>query len=223
MAKLRWLGHSAFEIELAGKTLLIDPWINGNPKAPLKASEITQADIVCVTHDHADHLGDAFDICKRTNAVFVATFEMSNYAEANGVKNTVGMNIGGTVEIGGIRITLVHAFHTATRGAPTGFVLRGEGKTVYHAGDTGLFGDMQLIGKLYRPNVALLPIGSYYTMGPVEAAEAVRLINPEIAVPMHYQTFPVLVQSADEFAKLAKEKAPNVRIAVLKPNETLTF
>jgi L-ascorbate metabolism protein UlaG (beta-lactamase superfamily) len=223
LVKITWLGHSAFKLELADKTVFIDPWITGNPKAPIKASDITHADVICVTHDHVDHIGDAFDICKKTNSTFIATFELCNYAQNNGVKNVVGINIGGTMEVRGLKITMVQAFHTSTRGAPTGFVLRGEGKTIYHAGDTGLFGDMELIGELYCPNVALIPIGSYYTMGPLEAAEAVRLISPEITIPMHYQTFPVLVQSADEFLKLVKEKAPNVEIAVLKPGESLNF
>jgi L-ascorbate metabolism protein UlaG (beta-lactamase superfamily) len=223
LAKIKWLGHSAFELELAEKTVFIDPWIEGNPKSPIKLSEVTHADVICVTHDHGDHLGDAFSICKKTKAVLVATFELCNYAQSNGVQNVVGMNIGGTAEVKGLKITMVQAFHTAARGAPTGFVLQGGGKIVYHAGDTGLFGDMQLIGKLYHPNVALLPMGSYYTMGPLEAAEAVRLITPEIVVPMHYQTFPVLVQSIDEFTKFVREKAPQVKVVGLKPGEYFDF
>jgi L-ascorbate metabolism protein UlaG (beta-lactamase superfamily) len=220
VGRIRWLGHSGFEIELANKILLIDPWLTGNPLAAVKASDIKNADIVCVTHDHGDHLGDAVEICKRTGATFVAIYELGVYAEKQGVKNVVGINIGGTVEVKGIRITLVQAFHSSTRGAPTGFVITAEEKTLYHAGDTGLFGDMKIIGEIYRPEVALIPIGDYYTMGPKEAAEAVKLIKPAIVVPMHYQTFPVLESSAENFIKLVKEKAPKVKVVALKPGDT---
>ena len=220
MGKIRWLGHSGFEIELANKILLIDPWLTGNPLAAVTASDIKKADIVCVTHDHGDHLGDAIEICKRTGATFVAIYELSVYAEEQGVKNVVGINIGGTAKIKGIRITLVQAFHSSTRGAPTGFVITAEEKSLYHAGDTGLFGDMKLIGEIHRPDVALIPIGDYYTMGPREAAEAVRLVKPAVVVPMHYQTFPVLESSAEDFIKLVKEKAPTVKVVALKPGDT---
>ena len=223
MAKITWLGHAAFKIEIAGKTVLIDPWLDGNPTSPVKASEITEADIVYVTHDHTDHLGDAFNICKRTNATFVGTFELGNLAQEKGVKNVMGLNIGGRVEIQGVKLWVVHAFHTASKGAPTGVVVEGEGKSVYHAGDTGLFGDMQLIGELYRLDVALLPIGGYYTMEAREAAEAVRLLKPKAVIPMHYKTFPVLAQSAEEFVEKVKEKAPETRVVVLKPGESYQF
>jgi L-ascorbate metabolism protein UlaG (beta-lactamase superfamily) len=139
---IRWLGHSAFEIQLMNRIVLIDPWLNGNPKAPMSASDIKRADIVCVTHDHSDHLGDAFDICKRTGATFVGVHELSVYAQEKDGEQTVGINIGGTVDVKGIAISMVRAFHSCTRGAPAGFVLKGEGKAIYHAGDTGLFGDM---------------------------------------------------------------------------------
>jgi len=220
VGRIRCLGHSGFEIELANKILLIDPWLTGNPLAAVTASDVKKADIVCVTHDHGDHLGDAVEICKRTGATFVAIYELSVYAEEQGVKNVVGINIGGTAKVKGISITMVQAFHSSTRGAPTGFVIKAEEKTLYHAGDTGLFGDMKLIGEIHRPDVALIPIGDYYTMGPREAAEAVKLIKPAVVVPMHYQTFPVLESSAENFIKLVKEKAPKVKVVELKPGDT---
>ncbi|MEM3642218.1 MAG: metal-dependent hydrolase [Candidatus Bathyarchaeia archaeon] len=223
MAKITWFGHAAFKIEIANRTVFIDPWLDGNPTSPIKASEITRADIVYVTHDHGDHLGDAFSLCKRTNATYVATFELGNYAEENGVKNIVGLNIGGSVEIKGVRLSVVQAFHTASKGAPTGVVVEGENKTVYHAGDTGLFGDMRLFGELYKLDLALIPIGGYYTMGAKEAAEAVKMLKPKAAIPMHYKTFPVLAQSADEFVKYVREKALNVNVVVLKPGESYQF
>ena len=223
MAKIRWLGHAGFEIELEGKIVLVDPWLNGNPKAACKSSEIERADIVCVTHDHGDHMGDSVEICKRTGAVFLGTYELASQAQKNGVKEAMGFNIGGTVNVKGIKVTMVQAFHTCGSGAPTGFIIRGEGKTVYHAGDTGIFGDMKLIGEIYKPDVALLPIGDYYTMGALQASEAVKLIKPKIVVPMHYMTFPVLAQSADEFVDLVKEKTPEVRVVVLNPGESFEF
>ena len=223
MAKVTWLGHAAFQIEVAGKTVLVDPWLDGNPTSPIKASEISKADIVYVTHDHGDHLGDAVTICKRTGAAFVSTYELGNYASENGVQNVVGINIGGCVELKGVKLHMVQAFHTSSRGAPTGVVFEGEGKTVYHAGDTGLFMDMKLIGQLYKLDLALLPIGGYYTMGASEAAEAVKLLKPKAVVPMHYRTFPVLAQSADEFVEKVKKKAAKVKVVVLNPGQSFEF
>lgn len=223
MGKITWLGHAAFEIQLANKTILIDPWLNGNPKAAVKASDIKRADLVCVTHDHEDHFGDVIDICKRTGATFVGTFELSVFVQEQGVKDVVGINIGGTTEVNGVSVSIVQAFHTCKRGFPTGFILKAKDMSVYHAGDTGLFGDMQLIGEIHRPNIALIPIGGYYTMGAREAAEAVRLLKPSVVIPMHYLTFPVLAQSADAFANFVREKASQVKVVVLAPGETYEF
>lgn len=220
MVKITWLGHSAFKIEIAEKIVLVDPWLSGNPTAAVKASEITKADIVYVTHDHHDHLGDAFDICKRTGATFVAIVDLARYAEENGVKSIEGLNIGGSIEIKWVKLTVVQATHTASRGVPTGVVIQGEGKTVYHAGDTGLFGDMRLIGELYKLDLAMIPIGGYYTMDAKGAAEAVKLLNPKVVIPMHYETFPVLANSADEFARSVREKTPKVKVVVLNPGES---
>jgi len=219
VGKIKLLGHSGFEIELADKTLFIDPWLTENPLAVIGVSGIKKADIVCVTHDHGDHMGDAIKICKQTGATFVGIHELGVFAEENGVKEVAGINIGGTVNVKGVSISMVQAFHSSNRGAPTGFVIKAEGKTIYHAGDTGLFGDMRLIGEIHRPDVALIPIGDYYTMGPREAAEAVKLIKPAVVIPMHYQTFPVLEPSAESFIKIVKEKTPEVKVVALKPGE----
>jgi len=229
LARALWLGHAAFLIELGGTKLLIDPWITGNPSCPLTLDELRDVDaiaIVCVSHDHADHLGDAFEICRRQGAKLVCVYEVGVKAQEAGVKadNVYGMNVGGTVELGGLKITLVPAIHSCSSGVPVGFVIRGEDKAVYHAGDTALFGDMALIKKLYGPiDLALLPIGGYYTMGPVEAAEAVCLLEPRAVVPMHYATFPVLVQSADEFVRLVQEKHPETKVVVLRPGQSYEF
>lgn len=223
MANVTWFGHAAFKIEIADRIVLIDPWLDGNPTSPVKASEITKADIVFVSHDHGDHLGDAFDICKRTNATFVASVELGDCAEENGVKNVAGLNIGGSVDIRGVRLSMTQALHTAAKGAPTGVIVEGEGKAVYHAGDTGLFGDMHFFGELYKLNLALIPIGGYYTMGAKEAAEAVKLLKPKVVIPMHYKTFPVLAQSADEFTRIVRENMPKVKVVVLDPGESYQF
>lgn len=223
MARITWFGHAAFSIEMAGNTVLVDPFLDGNPVSPVKASEIDRADVVFVTHDHGDHLGDAFSICKRTGATLMATIELTDYAEENGVKKVAGLNIGGSVEVKGVKLSVVQAFHTASRGAPTGVIIEGEGKTVYHAGDTGLFGDMHLLGEFYKLDLALIPIGGYYTMGAREASEAVKLLSPKAVIPMHYKTFPVLAQSADEFVKYVRDKALKVKVVVLKPGESYQF
>ena len=223
MVEIKWLGHAAFEIGMANKILLIDPWLEGNPKASKKVEDLKKVDIVCVTHDHGDHLGDAIKICKQTEATFVAIYELGVYAKEQGVKDVVGINIGGTVEVKGVNIVMVQAFHSALRGAPAGFVINADGKTIYHAGDTSLFGDMKLIGEIYNPNVALIPIGGYYTMGSSEAVKAVELIKPDVVIPMHYLTFPVLVSSAEEFKRAVKEGVPAVKVVVLKPGESYKF
>lgn len=219
MVKIRWLGHAACEIEMNGKIVLIDPWLDGNPKAAVKASDIKKADIVCVTHDHMDHLGDAFQICKRTGATFVGTYELGTHARENGVKEVVGINVGGTTDVKGIKVSMVQAIHTSGKGVAVGFIIKGEEKTIYHAGDTAVFGDMKLIGEIYHPDIAMLPIGGYYTMGAEEAAEAVKLIQPKIVIPIHYGTFPVLASTAEEFIKNVKERAPKVKVIALNPGE----
>lgn len=223
MASIRWFGHSGFEIIADKKVILVDPFLTGNPKAAVKASDITRADIVCVTHDHSDHLGDAIDICKRTGATFVGVYELGTYAQAQGITDVVAMNIGATLEVKGTKITMVQAFHSAERGSPVGFVFDVGKARIYHAGDTGLFSDMRMIGQIYRPDIACLPIGGYYTMGAREAAEAVRLLLPKIVFPMHYLTFPVLAQSADDFVNAIKEKGLGTQVVVLKPGESYNF
>ncbi len=223
MASIRWFGHSGFEINADKKVILVDPFLTGNSKTAVKASDITRADIVCVTHDHSHHLGDAIEICKRTGATFVGIYELGNHAQAEGVADVVAMNIGATHEVKGIKISMVQAFHSAERGAPTGFVIDVGKARIYHAGDTGLFNDMRMIGQLHRPEIVCLPIGGYYTMGAREAAEAVRLLLPKVVIPMHYLTFPVLAQSADDFVNAVKEKELGTQVVVLKPGESHEF
>jgi len=223
MGKIIFLGHAAFKIETDKTKILVDPFLTGNPLASIKASDVKECDIVLVTHDHGDHLGDAVDICKRTNATLVAIYDLAVHLQEQGVKNIEGMNIGGTTNIKGVKITMVKAFHSATRGAPVGFVLSVPGASIYHAGDTQVFSDMKIIRELYKPDYALLPISGYYTMGPEEAALAAELLKPKVVIPMHYNTFPIIKQDPSKFAELVNQRIPEVKVVVLKPGEELEF
>ncbi len=216
--RIRWLGHAAFEILINEKKIYIDPWISGNPRAPIDLSDIRQADFVIVTHDHFDHYGDAKDICKNTGAKLICLPELAE--DAKDIE-TVMMNFGSFVDVGGVEVAFVPAIHTCSRGMPAGVLIRGENKVVYHAGDTALFGDMRLIGEIYKPTVALLPIGGVFTMGVDEAVIAVELLKPQIVIPMHYGTFPTLTQSACEFAKKVKEKFSDVKVKILEPGDSV--
>jgi L-ascorbate metabolism protein UlaG (beta-lactamase superfamily) len=223
LAKLTWYGHAAFKIEIAGKILLIDPMLNQNPNSPIKAQDIQKTDAVYVTHDHPDHLGDAFDICKRTGAVFAAVYELSLLASENDVKNTASLNVGGSVNFGDVKLTVVQAVHSASRGTPTGVVVEGEGLTVYHAGDTALFGDMRLFGERYNIDLACIPVGGNYTMDADQAIEAVLMLKPRVVFPMHFGTFPLLAKTANAFISGVRSRAPSVKVLELKPGESYTL
>ncbi|MBU2638548.1 MAG: metal-dependent hydrolase [Nanoarchaeota archaeon] len=207
--KVKYLGHSAFLIG----DLLIDPFMTGNPNCREKAKDI-KCRVVCVTHDHPDHLGDAFEIAKRNKAVFVAIHELAELAASKGIKSE-GMNIGGCITVGGWKIKMVEALHSAGMGHPAGFVLENVklGKTIYHAGDTGLFSDMKLIRR-ERIDIAMLPIGDRYTMGIKEAVKAAALLKPKVAVPMHYNTFPVIQANPEDFKKKCA-----VKVKIFKSGE----
>jgi len=223
--RITWLGHSAFLV--AGKDrILVDPFLTGNPMASTTADKV-DCDIICVTHGHGDHLGDTIDIARRTGASIASIIEMSDWLEKCGVKS-VGFNIGGTAGIRETSITLVPAFHSSSIGAPglefsaampVGVVID-SGKVVYHAGDTSVFSDMKLIGQLYRPIVAMLPIGGFFTMDPKQAAMATSLIRPKVVIPMHYDTWPPIAQDPKEFEKLVR-RSSKTKVAVMKPGESL--
>lgn len=229
--KITFLGHAAFKIiSPKGIVIYIDPFLSGNPKTPAEMKTVEKADLILVTHGHGDHVGDTVTIAEKTNAKVIAMPELGRYLTRKGVKNVVGMNKGGTYTSHGIAITMVHALHSSSvtegdqviyTGDPVGFVLRFEnGFTLYHAGDTGLFGDMKIIGELYKPEVSLLPIGSHYTMDPKEATHAAKLLGSKYVIPMHYGTFPVLTGTLEEFLKLMKE-VPQTKVLILKPGETV--
>ena len=223
---ITWLGHSAFLIEGRDR-ILIDPFLTGNPMAAISADKV-ECDIICVTHGHMDHLGDAVNIARRTGATIAAILEMSEYLEKLGVKS-VGFNLGGTAKIRDTSITMVQALHSSSIGAPglefsaampVGMVID-SGKVVYHAGDTAVFGDMKLIGDLYKPDVALLPIGGFYTMDPRQAALAVKLIRPKTVVPMHYNTWDLIKVDPKDFQALVRKQSKTVKVVILKPGEVL--
>jgi L-ascorbate metabolism protein UlaG (beta-lactamase superfamily) len=210
--------------------VLIDPWLD-NPKAPAGAKDLPRVDCICVTHGHGDHIGNTIDIARATNAQVVAIYEIAEYFRHAGLTRVEGINKSGTTDWDGTHITMVDATHSGglepggtilAGGDPAGYVIRFDNSaTVYHAGDTGLFGDMHLIGELYRPDLAILPIGGYYTMGPVEAARACELLKPKYILGMHYGTFPVLAGTP---AELRKHLSPALqkRVHELQPGETLT-
>jgi L-ascorbate metabolism protein UlaG (beta-lactamase superfamily) len=230
--QVTWLGHSAFHIvSPAGKVILIDPWLD-NPNAPRGARDINLVDLILVTHGHGDHLGNTVDIGHRTNARVVAIHEVALYLQAQGLSRVEGINKSGSVVLDGITITMTQAEHSGGMepggalqigGDPAGYVIRLEnGFAVYHAGDTGVFGDMRLIRELYAPDLAILPIGGYFTMGPVEAAKACELLRPRYIVGMHYGTYPILAGTPGELKKHLPAPLRS-RVKILEPGVATKF
>jgi L-ascorbate metabolism protein UlaG (beta-lactamase superfamily) len=215
MLDITYLGHSAVRIK-GTKTVFIDPFLSGNPKAALAPEKITAADVVIITHDHSDHLGDAFAIAKKTGAVLVAMHETAVEAGSLGITSE-GMNIGGTVEVRGIKVHMVPALHSAGKGNAAGVVVEIDGKRIYHAGDTGLTYDLKLVGEFFHPDLSFIPIGDRYTMGPASAAKAVEFIKTKKVVPIHYGTFPLIAADPEEFKRLVGAAA---EVLILKPGET---
>ncbi|MBS3818201.1 metal-dependent hydrolase [bacterium] len=213
--EISWLGHSAIKLQ-GSKTVFIDPFLNGNPQASTSPDKITKADVVIVTHDHGDHLGDAFPICKKTGATLVSVHEIALEAESEGI-TAEGMNIGGTVETNGIKVHMVQALHSCEKGDPTGVVVEMDGKTLYHAGDTGLTLDMKLIGEFFHPDLSFIPIGDRFTMGNASAAKAVEFVQTQKVIPIHYGTFPFLNQDGREFQKKVGDMA---EVILLNTGET---
>jgi L-ascorbate metabolism protein UlaG (beta-lactamase superfamily) len=224
-----WLGHATFVmVSPGGKRILFDPWVTGNPSAPESAKSVGALDLILVTHGHSDHTGDVVSIGRASGAQVVAPFELSVLFQKKGLKNVTGMNPGGTLHAHGLAITMVHAHHSSSfeddgqmvyAGVATGFVVQFEnGLTIYYSGDTGIFADMRLIGEMYRPQIAFLPIGDLYTMGPEQAAKAVELLGVKHVVPMHWGTFPALTGTPAKLRALVESKG--VQVVELKPGET---
>jgi len=215
--KITWIGHSALKLQ-GSKTVFIDPFLSGNPVASMSLDNVNQADVVVVTHDHGDHLGDAHAICKKTGATLVSIYEIAEAASQKGIK-AEGMNVGGTITVNGVAVSLVPAIHTAgLGGTATGTVVEMDGKKVYHAGDTGLSMEMQLIGEMYQPDIGFLPIDGRFNMTPRLAAKAVELLKIPEVVPFHYDTFPLVNSSPQEFKRLVGDKS---KVIIIKPGEAI--
>jgi L-ascorbate metabolism protein UlaG (beta-lactamase superfamily) len=214
LIEITFLGHSGFVFGDGKHAVVVDPFLTGNPVAKAKPEAI-RCDAVVLTHGHEDHVGDAWAIARRNKATVYACHEITMMEEGRGVE-TVGMNPGGRVKTKWGFVALTQAFHSSSHGGrymgnPCGVILGLGGKTVYHCGDTGIFGDMKLLGEIYRPDVACIPIGDRYTMGPELAARAAEMIGAKVAIPIHYKTFPILAQDASGFRPKGievKELAP---------------
>ncbi len=226
-----YLGHSTIRCVLpSGEVMLIDPWVNGNPSCPAALKTLDRIDAMLITHAHQDHMGDAVALAQRLRPkMVVATFEICSWLEAQGVKNCEPMNIGGTLEVLGTRVTQVQALHSSGifdgqrliyGGNPTGYVVRLPGYTFYHAGDTGLFYDMQLLAELYRPRLAFLPIGDRFTMDPHQAARACKFLEVQEVIPIHWGTFPQLSGTPDALKRELASLGVNCEVVALKPGES---
>jgi L-ascorbate metabolism protein UlaG (beta-lactamase superfamily) len=230
--KVTWLGHAAFLIESPkGVRVAIDPWIANNPKFPA-GFEWGRVDVIAATHGHFDHFGDdGIALAKKTGATVVAIFELALHCGANGVEKVSGMNKGGAQKVAGVEFRMVNAIHSSgTSGAgretnfpsdPCGYVMTFEdGFRIYHAGDTNVFADMALIGELYEPDLALLPIGDLYTMGPREAVKACQLLSVPRAIPMHWGTFPALPGTAEAFRREVDRRGLHTQVVELAPGQS---
>lgn len=215
MVEITWLGHGTVQFRLeSGEVILMDPWVDGNPMYP-KDHKFDRIDTILITHGHFDHIHDAVPLAKKFQPKVVAIFETCLWLTSKGVQNCSGMNKGGTQEVGPIKVTMTHAIHSCGiqdgdqiiyGGEAAGYVLHlPDSRRIYFSGDTNVFSDMQLIEKLYSPELAFLPIGDFYTMGPREAALACRLLKSKKVIPMHFGTFPALTGNPEELAKLLKD------------------
>ena len=210
--EITWLGHGSFQFRLSsGQTILMDPWTEGNPKYPA-AHKIERADTICITHGHYDHIHDAIPLARKFKPEVVGIFETAHWLESKGIQNTRPMNKGGSQKAGDVTVTMTHAVHSCGilddgkivyGGEASGYVLRlPDGRALYFAGDTNVFTDMQLIERLYQPELAFLPIGDLYTMSPREAALACEMLKPARVVPMHFGTFPPLTGTPEKLREL---------------------
>ncbi|MCB9850072.1 MAG: metal-dependent hydrolase [Phycisphaerales bacterium] len=215
---ITYLGHSGFLLTDGSHTLAIDPFLTGNPKATMQHNQV-KCDYIALTHGHADHFGDTVDIARANKATVIAAFEITEYLGEQGVKNVEPGNTGGKIKTAFGWVAFTQAFHSSSyqgryMGMPCGIVAHLGGKTFYHCGDTGLFSDMQLLGEIYKPDVAAIPIGDRFTMGPELATKAAEFIDPRTAIPIHYNTWPPIEVNVSKFAP------SGVKVNAMKPGET---
>lgn len=215
MLEITWLGHATFQFRLeSGEVIVMDPWVDGNPKYP-KQHKFDRIDVIAISHGHFDHIHDAVPLAKQFSPQVVGIFELCQWLTSKGVEKCSAMNKGGTQQAGPVRFTMTHAVHSCGiqdgdqilyGGEACGYVLHlPDGRSLYFAGDTGAFSDMQLIEKLYHPELAFLPIGDHFTMSPYEAAQACRMLNAKKVIPMHFGTFPLLTGTPDKLKELIKD------------------
>jgi L-ascorbate metabolism protein UlaG (beta-lactamase superfamily) len=227
--RITWLGHATVLIQTpSGTNILIDPFIVQNPKYPKNFVLPAKIDYILLTHGHGDHVSDVVPVAARYHSTVVACFELANYFAEKGVAQTVGMGLGGTVQLNEVAATMVEARHSSSvqdeqgvhnAGVAAGYVLTiADGPVLYHAGDTAVFGDMKLIRELYRPEVAMLPIGGHFTMDPREAALAARLLAAKVVLPLHFGTFPPLKGTPQELAALID---PGIQVLPWSPGEAI--
>ena len=225
---LTWLGHAMFAIDSgSGQRLVIDPFIEPNPKFP-KGYDLSRVDVIAATHGHHDHFGDSgLDLARRTGATVCGVYELALWLGEKGYGKVSGMNKGGSQKIGDFTIHMTQAVHSSGISGndrnppsdPCGYVIEVDGFRIYHAGDTAVFSDMALIAELLRPDVALLPIGDFYTMGPASAAKACALLDVATAIPMHFGTFPALPGTAEAFRSEVARRGLATKVAVLEPGK----
>ncbi|MDR2574588.1 MAG: metal-dependent hydrolase [Desulfovibrio sp.] len=227
MSEITWYGHSAFKIASGGVSVLLDPFFSH--ASAVGADTPGSIDMVLVTHDHADHVGEAVAVCKNTGAMLGAIVGTAGRLvqaglPENQVFNGIGFNMGGTIQYKGVSVTMTQAFHSSESGSPAGYiVVMPDGVTIYHAGDTCIFAGMELWGRLYAIDVALLPIGGVFTMDARQAAMACELLQCKAALPMHWGTFPLLAQTTADFKKELAGSCPACRCVDLKPGESFTL
>ena len=224
--EITWYGHANFRIKTGEADLLIDPFFVGNPTAPIAYEDIDRCDLILVTHDHSDHVGQALELAIRHDAEVVAIFDVIQNLIAMGLPPHlgVGMNIGGTVRRHGLDIKMVHAMHSAEHGMPAGFIITDpDGLCVYNSGDTGLFGDMELFGKFHDIDIAILPTGGHFTMDAQQAAYACKLLGCKKIIPQHWGTFGVLAQNTDSLAEQLALLSPETELVTPEIGKPLSF